>query len=55
MYPRADNPAQRRPGLGEALAVWALFGAVALAILVTYSWLPAGDRYHAQGMQTINR
>lgn len=46
MYPPADTPARRRPGLGEALAVWTFFGAVALAILVTYSWLPAGDRYH---------
>jgi hypothetical protein len=45
VYPSPDNPVPR-PGLAEAIAVWATFGAVALAILVTYSWLPAGDRYH---------
>lgn len=28
------------------MAVWAIFGAVALAVLVTYSWLPADERYH---------
>jgi hypothetical protein len=28
------------------LAVWAMFGAVAFAVFITYSWLPAHDRYH---------
>jgi hypothetical protein len=46
VYPSAESPAKPRPGLAEALAVWALFGAVALAVLVTYSWLPADERYH---------
>lgn len=45
MYPRADNPANR-PGLGEAAAVWAMLGVVALAILITYSWLPQEDSYN---------
>jgi hypothetical protein len=46
VYPSAERPAKRTPGFTEALAVWALFGAVALAVLVTYSWLPADERYH---------
>ena len=45
MYPSSESAA-KGPGLGEAWAVWALFGAVALAVLVTYSWLPAHDRYN---------
>jgi hypothetical protein len=45
VYPPADNPANR-PGLGEVVAVWAMFGVVALAILVTYSWLPQVDSYN---------
>jgi hypothetical protein len=45
VYPPADNPANR-PGLGEAVAVWAMFGVVATAILVTYAWLPQKDSYN---------
>jgi len=40
---------KRRPGLAEALAVWCLFAPVALAILITYSRLPAGELYHTSG------
>jgi hypothetical protein len=32
--------------VAEALAVWGLFLADALAVFVTYSWLPADERYH---------
>ena len=35
-----------RPGLREALAVWALFGAVGLSVLVTYARLPPEQLYH---------
>jgi hypothetical protein len=35
-----------RPGQGEALAVWALWGAMALAVLVTYSWVDTEDLYN---------
>jgi hypothetical protein len=35
-----------RPGQGEALAVWALWGAVSLAVLVTYSWVDTGELYN---------
>lgn len=45
MYPPSESAA-KSPGLGEVLAVWATFGAVALAVFITYSWLPAHDRYH---------
>jgi hypothetical protein len=40
---------KRRPGLAEALAVWCLFALVAVAILITYSRLPAGELYHTSG------
>jgi hypothetical protein len=40
---------KRRPGLAEALAVWCLFALVALAIVSTYSRLPAGELYHTSG------
>jgi hypothetical protein len=33
----------------EVLAVWALFGVVAVAILVTYARVPASDLYHVSG------
>jgi hypothetical protein len=36
----------RAPGLRAVLLVWAVFGAVALAVLVTYARLPAGDLYN---------
>jgi hypothetical protein len=37
---------RRAPGLREVLLVWAVFGVVALAVLVTYARLPAGDLYN---------
>src|SRR5215207_4117253 len=40
---------QRRPGLTEALIVWALFAAVAVATFATYSRLPPEDLYHTSG------
>jgi hypothetical protein len=36
----------RRPGQGEALTVWALWGAMALAALATYSWVDPSDLYN---------
>jgi hypothetical protein len=35
--------------MGEALAVWALFAAVAVAVFVTYARLPAARLYHVSG------
>ena len=46
MYPSAESPAKPDPGLTEAVAVWALFVTVTVAVLVTYSWLPTDERYH---------
>ena len=40
---------RRWPGLLEAIGVWSLFALVALAILVTYSRLPAEVLYHTSG------
>ena len=40
---------QRRPGLTEALILWALFAAVAVAAFATYSRLPPEDLYHTSG------
>jgi hypothetical protein len=40
---------ERRPGLVEALIVWALFAVVALEVLVTYTRLPPADLYHVSG------
>jgi len=40
---------QRRPGLTEALIVWALFAAVAVAAFATYSRLPPEELYHTSG------
>jgi hypothetical protein len=37
---------KRRPGLAEALVVWALFGVAALVVLVTYARLPAAELYN---------
>jgi hypothetical protein len=37
------------PGLAEVFAVWALCGAIALAILVTYSRIPHEQLYHVSG------
>jgi hypothetical protein len=36
----------RAPGLREVLLVWAMLGAVALAVLVTYARLPTEDLYN---------
>ena len=36
---------QRRPGLTEALIVWALFAAVALAVFITYWRIPPEELY----------
>jgi hypothetical protein len=41
---QAENPP--RPGLAEVLAVWAMFGLVGLAILVTYWRLPLAELYN---------
>jgi hypothetical protein len=41
-----DADKDRRPGLQEALLVWALFAAVALAVLVTYARLPPEELYN---------
>ncbi len=38
-----------RPGLAEVLAVWLLFGLVAVAMWVTYSRLPAHEFYNVSG------
>jgi hypothetical protein len=38
-----------RPGLAEALIVWALGALVALATFVTYARLPAEELYHTSG------
>jgi hypothetical protein len=40
---------QRRPGLTEALIVWALFAAVGVAVFVTYARVPPEDLYHTSG------
>jgi hypothetical protein len=40
---------QRRPGLTEALIVWALFAVVALAVFITYWRIPADELYHTSG------
>jgi len=40
---------ERRPGLVEALIVWALFAAVGVAAFVTYARLPPEDLYHVSG------
>jgi hypothetical protein len=40
---------QRRPGLVEALIVWAVFGLTTLAVLVTYWRVPAASLYHTSG------
>ena len=37
------------PGLGEVFVVWAICGAIALAILVTYSRIPHEKLYHVSG------
>jgi hypothetical protein len=35
-----------RPGQGEALTVWAMWAAVSLAVLVTYSWVDKDELYN---------
>jgi hypothetical protein len=40
---------ERRPGLVEALIVWALFAVVAVEVFVTYARLPPEDLYHVSG------
>jgi len=39
-----------RPGQGDALAAWALFAAVTLAVLVTYSRLEPSELYTSRTM-----
>jgi hypothetical protein len=39
----------RRPGLGEVVFVWVLYGLVAVEIFVTYLRVPAGELYHVSG------
>lgn len=36
----------RRPGQGEALVAWAVWGAIAFAVLVTYSRIDPADTYN---------
>lgn len=40
---------ERGTGLGEALAVWALFGVATLVVFATYSRLPADELYNVSG------
>ena len=40
------NRLEARPGQGEALAVWAMWGAVTLAVLVTYSRIDTDELYN---------
>ena len=40
---------QGRPGLVEALFVWALWGFVALAVFITYWRIPPGELYNTSG------
>jgi hypothetical protein len=40
---------ERRPGLLEALIVWALFAVVAVEVFVTYARLPSEVLYHTSG------
>jgi len=44
-----ERPYSPRPGLAEVLATWLLYGAVAVAILITYSRLPPTDFYNVSG------
>ena len=37
------------PGLAEVIATWALFGVIALSILITYSRVPHKELYHVSG------
>ena len=38
-----------RPGLAEVVTVWSLFGAVAVAMLITYARLPPEEFYNVSG------
>src|SRR5947208_8130109 len=40
---------RRRPGLTEALIVWALFAIVAVEAFTTYARLPFAELYHVTG------
>jgi hypothetical protein len=40
---------QGRPGLAEALIVWALWGLVALAVFITYWRIPPAELYNTNG------
>jgi hypothetical protein len=40
---------RRRPGLAEALILWALFAVVAVEVFVTYARIPADELYHVSG------
>jgi hypothetical protein len=39
----------QRPGLAEVIAVWALFGIVAVEVWITYARLPAAELYNVGG------
>jgi hypothetical protein len=43
---RGREQLSERPNLREALAVWALFGLMLTAVVVTYSRVPADELYH---------
>jgi hypothetical protein len=42
-----------RPGLAEVLAVWALFGLVAVEVWITYARLPAVELYNVGGTGVV--
>jgi len=46
---RLERTHSPRPGLAEVLATWLLYGAVAVAILITYWRLPPADFYNVSG------
>ncbi len=44
-----------RPGLAEVVLVWALFGIVAVEVLVTYARLPPADLYNTERERSRGR
>jgi hypothetical protein len=44
-----SNPGVAQRGMGEAIAVWQLFGITAAAVLLTYTRVPAERLYHVTG------